>query len=224
MKLTLKPINQKRNPELNIKLNSSRLQNPTKIISSKKKSVENSKTITNSNSKIYLRNPNRSQLSYMNTNKLLSIDDVDETNYNTALYIIPEKKTKLKKYYTSNIEKAVETYNEIKKEINQQIYNKKISNNYKTIQKQNFTLVNLLEKLNLVLDTIVERSRYNNNKKKGNPMAESQEIIKNKNNKNKDNKNKKKVTEKEINNNMLKSYIQEYNLLSSKYEKLTNGN
>ena len=222
MKLSLKTINQRRNPESNVKLNSSRLRNPTKIISSKKNSIENSKSLTNSNSKIDIKNHNKSQLSYINTKKLMTIDDIDETNYNTALYLIPEKKLKLKRYYTSNIEKCVETYNEIKKEINQQIFNKKLSNNYTTVQKQNFALVNLLEKLNLVLDTIVERSRYNNNKKKGNPMTESQEIIKNKNNK--DNKNKKKISEKEINNNMLKSYIQEYNLLSSKYEKLTNGN
>ena len=221
MKLSLKPINQKRKPELNIKLNASRVQNPKKIISSKKNSTENSKTFTNSNSQIYLKNPNKSQIPYINTKKIMGIDDIDETNYNPSLYIIPEKRKDKKKYYTSNIEKAVETYNEIKKEINQKIFNKKISSNYISIQKQNFALVTLLEKLNLILDTIVERSRYTNNKKKGNPMSESQEILKNKNN---ENKNKKKITEKEINNNMLKSYIQEYNLLSSKYEKLTNGN
>ena len=221
MKLSLKPINQKRKAELNIKLNSSRVQNPKKIISSKKNSTENSKTFTNSNSQIYLKNPNKSQISYINTKKIMGIDDIDETNYNPSLYIIPKKRKDKKKYYTSNIEKAVETYNEIKKEINQKIFNKKISSNYISIQKQNFALVTLLEKLNLILDTIVERSRYTNNKKKGNPMSESQEILKNKNN---ENKNKKKITEKEINNNMLKSYIQEYNLLSSKYEKLTNGN
>ena len=86
---------------------------------------------------------------------------------------------------------------------------------------RNFSMVTLLEKLNKVLDTIVERSRINNKKIKANSLSQSQEIIKIKN---KEFTDKKMLLEKDINNNLLKSYIQQNNLLSAKYDKLTKGN
>ena len=227
MKLKLNQVKNK--SQLNLNINSSRLQNPKKIISSKKNEIskkssnENSKTLTYSNSKIDLRNSisniNKSDSSFINGNKFMNIDNIDESNYNKDLFIIPKKTNK--KYYTSNIEKAVETYNEIKKEINIKLYNKKALNNTKAVQMRNFSMVTLLEKLNKVLDTIVERSRINNKKIKANSLSQSQEIIKIKN---KEFTDKKMLLEKDINNNLLKSYIQQNNLLSAKYDKLTKGN
>ena len=227
MKLKLNPVKNK--SQLNLNINSSRLQNPKKIISSKKNQIskkspnDNSKTLTYSNSKRDLRNSisniNKSDSSFINGNKFMNIDNIDESNYNKDLFVIPKKSNK--KYYTSNIEKAVETYNEIKKEINIKLYNTKALKNTKAIQIRNFSLVTLLEKLNKVLDTIVERSRINNNKIKANSLSQSQEIIKIKN---KEFNDKKKLLEKDINNNLLKSYIQQNNLLSAKYDKLTKRN
>ena len=97
----------------------------------------------------------------------------------------------------TNIEKAVETYNEIKKEINNKLFSKKVLNNIKAIQLRNYSLVTLLEKLNKVLDAIVERGNMNKNKIKLNSVSQSQEINKNRS-KNKENriKDKKKLETK----------------------------
>ena len=124
----------------------------------------------------------------------------------------------------TNIEKAVETYNEIKKEINNKLFSKKVLNNIKAIQLRNYSLVTLLEKLNKVLDAIVERGNMNKNKIKLNSVSQSQEVNKNRS-KNKENRIKdKKKLETQINHKLLANYIQQFNLLSSKYDKLTNGN
>ena len=227
MKLSLKSLNNKNKSALKLNINSYRKQNPKKIISSrknhlsKKTSNENSNTLAYSNSKLDVKNTsniNKNDSSFINSNKFMNIDNIDESNYNRELFLIPKKTNR--RYYTSNMEKAVDTYNEIKNEINMKIYNKKIFNSLKSVQIQNYSMVNLLEKLNKVLDTIVERSRYNINRNNGNKMAESQEIIKNKDK----NNEKKKISEKDINNKLLNSYIQQYNLLSAKFDKLTNGN
>ena len=226
MKLKLK-LN-KNKSEINI--NSSRQLNPKKIISSKKNPItiktsnENSKTLTYANSKRDIENNsisniNKNDSSFINGNKFMNIDNIDESCHNQELFIIPTKQKK--KYYTSNLDKAVETYNKIKQEINKKLYNKKVFNNIKSVQIQNYSMVNLLEKLNNVLDTIVERTRYNSNKIKLGSLSKSQEIIKSKE---KENIDKRKITEKDNNNKMLNNYIQQYNLLSAKYEKLTNGN
>ena len=84
-------------------------------------------------------------------------------------------------------------------------------------------MVNLLEKLNSILDVIVERSRLKNNKNKGYALSESQEIKKNKEMKSGIN-NAKRISEKDINNKLLNSYKQQYYLLSSKFDSLTKGN
>ena len=223
MNLKLKQAKDK--SQLNFNLSSTRQQNPKKIISSKKNQIskksskENSKTLTYSNSKNDLKNSiNKSDSSFINGNKFMNVDNIDESSYNKEPFIIPKKTNK--KYYTSNIEKAVDTYNEIKKEINMKLYNNKVLNNTKAVQIRNYSMVTLLEKLNKVLDTIVERSRVNKNKVKINPLIQSQEIIKKKEKEN----DKRKLLEKNINNNLLNSYIQQNNILSAKYDKLTNGN
>ena len=203
------------------------IKNPQKIISSRlkkisiKKSSENSKNLSYSNSNSNL---------FLNNNKYMSIDNITELSYNKEPFIIPNQNIEAKKFYTSNVEKAVQIYNEIKEEINNKIIGKNIAKNTKNIQVQNYGMVSLLEKLNKVLDTIVERSRYNQNKNKNKNLGvviNIHEVNKNNiNNKIKNNsKNikKEKKTEKEINNNLLNSYIYQFNLLSSKYEQLTKG-
>jgi hypothetical protein len=221
MKLSLKSTNNKNKSQLNIKqLNSARYNNQDKILTSKKNNIENSKSLAYSNSNLDIK-------SNINKKKdLLSIDfdneNMDEIPYNEELYIIP-KKSAYKKFYTSNIEKAIETYNEIKKEVNKKLNNKKNFTSLKSIQIQNLSMVNLLEKLNNILDVIVERSRLNNNKNKGYALSESQEIKKNKDIKNVKN-NVKRISEKDINIKLLNNYKQQYNLLSSKFDSLTKGN
>ena len=221
MKFTLKSINNKNNSQLNMKqLNSARYNIQDKILTSKKKNFENSKSLAYSNSNLNIKsNINRKK-------ELLSLDfdneNLDEIPYNEELYIIP-KKNPYKRFYTSNIEKAIEAYNEIKKVINKKLNNKKNFTSIKSIQIQNLSMVNLLEKLNSILDVIVERSRLNNNKNKGYALSESQEIKKNKEMKSGIN-NAKRISEKDINNKLLNSYKQQYSLLSSKFDSLTKGN
>ena len=221
MKFTLKSINNKNNSQLNMKqLNSARYNIQDKILTSKKKNFENSKSLAYSNSNLNIKsNINRKK-------ELLSLDidneNLDEIPYNEELYIIP-KKNPYKRFYTSNIEKAIEAYNEIKKVINKKLNNKKNFTSIKSIQIQNLSMVNLLEKLNSILDVIVERSRLNNNKNKGYALSESQEIKKNKEMKSGIN-NVKRISEKDINNKLLNSYKQQYYLLSSKFDSLTKGN
>ena len=221
MKFTLKSINNKNNSQLNMKqLNSARYNIQDKILTSKKKNFENSKSLAYSNSNLNIKSKiNRKE-------ELLSLDidneNLDEIPYNEELYIIP-KKNPYKRFYTSNIEKAIEAYNEIKKVINKKLNNKKNFTSIKSIQIQNLSMVNLLEKLNSILDVIVERSRLNNNKNKGYALSESQEIKKNKEMKSGIN-NAKRISEKDINNKLLNSYKQQYSLLSSKFDSLTKGN
>ena len=221
LNLKLKPVKNK--SQLNINLNSSR-RNFSKKLIPQKSSRENSKTLTYSNSKVNIKNNiiNQSDSSFINESKNKNFN-IDETNYNKDLFVIPKKFNK-KHHYMTNIEKAVETYNEIKKEINNKLFSKKVLNNIKAIQLRNYSLVTLLEKLNKVLDTIVERGNMNKNKIKLYSVSQSQEINKNRS-KNKENRIKdKKKLETQINHKLLANYIQQFNLLSSKYDKLTNGN
>ena len=221
LNLKLKPVKNK--SQLNINLNSSR-RNFSKKLIPQKSSRENSKTLTYSNSKVNIKNNliNQSDSSFINESKNKNFN-IDETNYNKDLFVIPKKFNK-KHHYMTNIEKAVETYNEIKKEINNKLFSKKVLNNIKAIQLRNYSLVTLLEKLNKVLDAIVERGNMNKNKIKLNSVSQSQEINKNRS-KNKENRIKdKKKLETQINHKLLANYIQQFNLLSSKYDKLTNGN
>ena len=224
MKLSLKSTNNKNKSQLNIKqLNSARYNNQDKILSSKKNIYENSKSLMYSNSNLDIKNNINKKKKLASIKNSLNLDNVDESNYKEELYIIPQKIT-YRKFYTSNIEKTIETYNEIKKEINKKL-NKKI--NYTTskpIQMQNYSMVNLLEKLNKILDVIVQRSRLTNSKNRMNTIiSESQEIKSNKEMKSVRN-NSKKISEKVINNRLLNSYKQQFNLLTSKFDSLTKGN
>ena len=224
MKLSLKSTNNKNKSQLNIKqLNSARYNNQDKILSSKKNIYENSKSLMYSNSNLDIKNNINKKKKLASIKNSLNLDNVDESNYKEELYIIPQKIT-YRKFYTSNIEKTIETYNEIKKEINKKL-NKKI--NYTTskpIQMQNYSMVNLLEKLNKILDVIVQRSRLTNSKNRMNTIiSESQEIKRNKEMKSVRN-NSKKISEKVINNRLLNSYKQQFNLLTSKFDSLTKGN
>jgi len=221
MKFSLKSTNNKNRSQLNMKqLNSARYNNQEKILSSKSNISQNLKSLVNSNSNLDININKKKKLASIKNG--LNLDNIDETHYKQDLYIIPQKNSG-RKLYTSNIEKAIETYNGIKQEINKKLNNKKNFTSIKSIQIQNLSMVNLLEKLNSILDVIVERSRLNNNKNKGYSLSESQEIKKNKEMKSGIN-NAKRISEKDINNKLLNSYKQQYYLLSSKFDSLTKGN
>ena len=100
MKLSLKSLNNKNKSALKLNINSYRKQNPKKIISSrknhlsKKTSNENSNTLAYSNSKLDVKNTsniNKNDSSFINSNKFMNIDNIDESNYNRELFLIPKK-------------------------------------------------------------------------------------------------------------------------------------
>lgn len=217
-------MHNKNKSQLNIKqLNSARYKNQDKILSSKKNIYENSKSLLNSNSNLDIKNNINKKKKLAAIKSSFNLDNVDESNYKEELYIIPQKNT-YRKFYTSNIEKTIDTYNEIKKEINKKLNRKLNYTTSKSIQMQNYSMVNILEKLNKILDVIVQRSRLNNNKNRTNTIiSESQEIKRNKELKSVRN-NTKKISEKVINNRLLNSYKQQFNLLTSKFDSLTKGN
>ena len=160
----------KNKSSLDINLNNSNMKNSEKIITTRikklkiKKTSENSKNISNPNSNSNIKKDK--SYSSIKGNKFMNIDNINESSYNKELYIIPNQKKEKKKFFTTNIEKAVQIYNEIKEEINNKIMNKSMANKAKNIQMQNYIMVSILEKLNKILDTIVERSKYNQNKNK----------------------------------------------------------
>ena len=222
MKFSLKSTNNKNRSQLNMKqLNSARYSNQEKILSSKTNISENLKSLVNSNSNLDIKSNINKRKKLAAIKSGLNLDNIDESNYKQDLYIIPQKNT-ARKLYTSNIEKAIETYNGIKQEINKKLNNKKNFTTNKSIQMHNFSLVNLLEKLNKILDIIVQRSRVTSNKNRSVTMSESQEMKRNKEIKSVKNISK-KLSEKVINNRLLNSYKQQYNLLTSKFDSLTKG-
>ena len=225
MKFSLKSTNNKNRSQLNIlnmkQLNSARYSNQEKILSSKTNISENLKSLVNSNSNLDIKSNINKRKKLAAIKSGLNLDNIDESNYKQDLYIIPQKNT-ARKLYTSNIEKAIETYNGIKQEINKKLNNKKNFTTNKSIQMHNFSLVNLLEKLNKILDIIVQRSRVTSNKNRSVTMSESQEMKRNKEIKSVKNISK-KLSEKVINNRLLNSYKQQYNLLTSKFDSLTKG-
>jgi len=222
MKFSLKSTNNKNRSQLNMKqLNSARYSNQEKILSSKTNISENLKSLVNSNSNLDIKSNVNKRKKLAAIKSGLNLDNIDESNYKQDLYIIPQKNT-ARKLYTSNIEKAIETYNGIKQEINKKLNNKKNFTTNKSIQMHNFSLVNLLEKLNKILDIIVQRSRVTSNKNRSVTMSESQVMKRNKEIKSVKNISK-KLSEKVINNRLLNSYKQQYNLLTSKFDSLTKG-
>ena len=233
-------INNKKNnnlPSLNRNSNSAGKTNNKNLsqvkIKSNKNLNTNKKNMNHSNSQINL-NSNKLSVKKKNTksannnkntdtnneqliinSSLIDIDNIDESSYNPDPYTVPKKK--FDHLYITKIEKAVNNYNEIKEIVNKKILDTQLPNNAQSLQIKNFSLLEQLDKLNTILDTLVERKRFTKKK----DVIDSNENNFNKNKKEKEKENtKNKPTPKDINIKLLQSYKKQMDALSAKYEKI----
>ena len=224
-----------------------------KIISNSQKN--NLKKLSNSNSKNNIINQtnnninskdNPNDTSVIIKSNQIDIDNIDISSYNTEPYIIPKKKFE-HNFYITKIETAVNNYNKIKENLTKKILDNKIPKKSHSIQLKNFALLEDLNQLSSILDTLVDKklnvpkknqNNDNNNKalknqnKKIDKNQNNNKIIKNQNNNKKinnqnkneskqDEKNKPPPTKLEINKKLLESFMKQYNLLSEKYNKIS---
>ena len=215
---------------------------------------DNKKSLPHSNSQLNIK-PNK--LSVKNKNNknnvpekdteiiksdLINIDNIDISSYNPDPFVLPTKKFN-HNFYISKIEATVLNYNLIKESVNKKILGNNMPKTAQLLQNKNFAMLEDLDKLNLILDALVERKRFTNNKNKiNNIIKEYNDINNNKNinkkninNNNINNKNtnnnsgqksqeniqKIKLSPKDINNQLLNNCKKQFDTLSARYEKLT---
>ena len=180
----------------------------------------NNKNKTNSNSKSKFNKNINNNLLLINSSQI-DIDNFDESAYNSEPYVLP-KKTFEHNLYKTNIEKTANSYNAIKENINKKIFNSNIPDDAESLQNRNFALLEQLDKLNGILDAIVEKKNFTQKKNVNNNLRPKQNAKKI--NSSKSQELNIKYSTKEINKKLLQSYIKQYDLLSNKYKKLTEEN
>ena len=180
----------------------------------------NNKNKTNSNSKSKFNKNINNNLLLINSSQI-DIDNFDESAYNSEPYVLP-KKTFEHNLYKTNIEKTANSYNAIKENINKKIFNSNIPDDAESLQNRNFALLEQLDKLNGILDAIVEKKNFTQKKNVNINLRPKQNAKKI--NSSKSQELNIKYSTKEINKKLLQSYIKQYDLLSNKYKKLTEEN
>ena len=204
-----------------------------KIISNSHKN--NLKKLSNSNSKNNIINQtnnninskdNPNDTSVIIKSNQIDIDNIDISSYNSEPYIIPKKKFE-HNFYITKIETAVNNYNKIKENLTKKILDNKIPKKSHSIQLKNFALLEDLNQLSSILDTLVDKKlnvpkkNQNNNKIIKNQNNNKKINNQNKNESKQDEKNKPPPTKLEINKKLLESFMKQYNLLSEKYNKIS---
>ena len=180
----------------------------------------NNKNKTNSNSKSKFNKNINNNLLLINSSQI-DIDNFDESAYNSEPYVLPKKAFEHNLYKT-NIEKTANSYNAIKENINKKIFNSNIPDDAESLQNRNFALLEQLDKLNGILDAIVEKKNFTQKKNVNINLRPKQNVKKI--NSSKSQELNIKYSTKEINKKLLQSYIKQYDLLSNKYKKLTEEN
>lgn len=180
----------------------------------------NNKNKVNSNSKSKFNKNIDNNLLLINSSQI-DIENFDESAYNSDPYVLPKKDFQHNLYKT-NIEKTANSYNAIKETINKKIFNNNIPTDAESLQNRNFALLEQLDKLNSILDTIVEKKNFTQKKNVNINLRPKQNVKKI--NSSKSQELSIKYSTKEINKKLLQSYIKQYDLLSNKYKKLTEEN
>lgn len=180
----------------------------------------NNKNKVNSNSNSKNNKNINNNLLLINSSQI-DIDNFDEAAYNSDPYVLP-KKTFEHNLYKTNIEKTANSYNAIKENINKKIFNSNIPEDAESLQNRNFALLEQLDKLNGILDAIVEKKNFTQKKNVNINLRPKQNVKKI--NASKSQELNIKYSTKEINKKLLQSYIKQYELLSNKYKKLTEEN
>ena len=223
--------NTKSTSSSNLIQNSSSKNKISKFSSNKVKSNNdiniNKKKLAKVNSPIKVTDKNNSNLKDKDSSKdnsiiiqsnLINIENIEISSYNSDPYIIPKKKYDHNLYITK-IESTVNNYNKIKENLSKKILDNKIPKKLQSMQIKIFALLEELDKLSTILDTLVEKKRYvpRNNSKDNNNKVEKE---KDKNLGKKEDKNK--PTKLDINKKLLQNFEKQYNILSEKYSKLSN--
>ena len=176
-------------------------------VNSNKLTTKNKKNINK------IKTNNSQKKSIIINSDLMDIDNIDESAYNPEPFVPPKKQFD-HNLYISKIENTINNYNEIKVDLNKKILDTKLPNNAKNLQLRNFSLLEQLDKLNAILDTMVERKRFTKQKKnldssQNKKISKSQEI---------------RISSKEINYKLLNSFEKQYSDLSEKYQKISQDN
>ena len=233
--MSLNNINKrhKNNSSLNSNSNSSRKNNFKKVspntekntqdFNTNKKSVSQSNYQMNSNSKnlTVKNNNNKDNNSKLKNTNMINIDNIDISSYNPDPFIIPKKEFEHNLYITK-IEETIYNYNNIKVALNKKIFDDKIPKKALSLQLKNFALLEELDKLNIILDILVERKRFSCKKDNIGDNESKSNGIKNK--ENIENNGGKKLSLKHINNKLLDSVMKQTKILTEKYQKLTKVN
>ena len=149
-------------------------------------------------------------------------EEEEEIKYNPEPFLTPDMK-KGKIIYYSKMQKAIEQYNKIKKQINNIILKEPPKNYSESSHKIGIMLDNM-NKLNDILTIIIENGRIFNNKKlysKNNNVKKKTFLRKNQS---LDQINKKPQTIEETNQKLVNMYKNEYEKIKERLEQVTSKN
>ena len=232
--MSLNNINKrnKNNSSINSNSNSSRKNNFKKVspnteknthdFNTNKKSVSQPNYQMNSNSKnLTVKKNNKNNNSKLKNTNIINIDNIDISLYNPDPFILPKKEFEHNLYITK-IEETIYNYNNIKVALNKKIFDNKIPKKALSLQLKNFALLEELDKLNIILDILVERKRFSCKKDNLDDNESKSNDLKNK--ENIENNGSKKLSLKHINNKLLDSVMKQNKILTEKYQKLTKIN
>ena len=153
--------------------------------------------------------------------KVQEKNDISDIKYNTEPFLTPEMKKKQKKKpsYNSKMDKAIDSYNKIKSQINNAIL-RKLPENFAETSHQIGIMLNNMDKLNTILSTVIETGRMYNKKFNVNVKNNNNNVKKNAVSNEQNDKN----NYEDPNEKLLLMYKKEYEKMKERLELVTSDN
>ena len=151
--------------------------------------------------------------------KVQEKNDISDIKYNTEPFLTTEMKKKQKPSYNSKMDKAIDSYNKIKSQINNAIL-KKLPENFAETSHQIGIMLNNMDKLNNILSTVVETGRIYNKKFNVNVKSNNNNVKKNAVSNEQNDKN----NYEDPNEKLLLMYKKEYEKMKERLELVTSDN
>ena len=153
--------------------------------------------------------------------KVQEKNDISDIKYNTEPFLTPEMKKKQKKKpsYNSKMDKAIDSYNKIKSQINNAIL-RKLPENFAETSHQIGIMLNNMDKLNTILSTVIETGRMYNKKFNVNVKSNNNNVKKNAVSNEQNDKN----NYEDPNEKLLLMYKKEYEKMKERLELVTSDN
>ena len=153
--------------------------------------------------------------------KVQEKNDISDIKYNTEPFLTPEMKKKQKKKpsYNSKMDKAIDSYNKIKSQINNAIL-RKLPENFAETSHQIGIMLNNMDKLNTILSTVIETGRMYNKKLNVNVKNNNNNVKKNAVSNEQNDKN----DYEDPNEKLLLMYKKEYEKMKERLELVTSDN